>query len=271
MAQKESSRLQILMSCMHQHDMRLVDASNIRTDVLMVNQCDAQDIIREEREWGSIVRYDVRERGLSRSRNFAMEHSQGEFCLIADDDEWFEEDCREKIVQAFDELPQADIIIFHISNEEKRMKETVHRVRFPEVLHVISYQIAFRRKSVADAGVKFDVHMGAGTPNGAEEEVKFLMDCMKAGLRIWNVPVVIATIREDSTSTWFEGFDERFFENRGMTTRHMMGYGLSVLYGIYYVMKKKPKYRDKLTMGQAWKCLYKGISENKLGKMESNK
>lgn len=267
--QVKKNRLQILMSCMHQTDMKLVEMSNVGTDLLMVNQCDNENVISEEKDWGKVIRYDVAERGLSRSRNFAIAHATSEFCLISDDDEWFVDDLEEKITKAFDEMPKADILIFHLVGEEKRMKETIHRIRFPEVLHVISYQIAFRRQKIVDSGVPFDVNMGAGTPNGAEEEVKFLMDCLKAGLRIYNMPVEIAKIREDSTSTWFAGFDIRFFENRGMTTRHMMGYWMAVIYGIFYVIKKRPKYKANLSMWKAWKSLYKGISENKLGKMES--
>lgn len=59
-----------------------------------------------------------------------------------------------------------------------------------------------------NSGVFFDEHLGAGTGNGGEEELKFLLDCQNAGLKIYYVPTEIASVAQ-TESTWFHGFDEK--------------------------------------------------------------
>jgi hypothetical protein len=120
------------------------------------------------------------------------------------------------------------------------------------------------------AGVRFDELLGAGTGNGAEEELKFLTDCRRGGLKIFYVPEEIASVGQTS-STWFNGFDRAFFINRGATTRYILGLPVALLYGVYYVVKKRPYYRDQLTPMQAMKALLRGVKENKIKKQKERK
>ena len=95
--------------------------------------------------------------------------------------------------------------------------------------------------------------------------MKFLLDCQKAGLRIFFVPREVAALRSQD-STWFQGFDQKFFYNRGATTRYILGYPLAVAYGIYYIIRKRPLYRETITPRGAMKALLRGIHENKITK-----
>ena len=54
------------------------------------------------------------------------------------------------------------------------------------MLRVCSCQITFKRASIIDNKLIFDVKLGAGTGNGAGEENKFLLDCYDKGLK--NIP-----------------------------------------------------------------------------------
>lgn len=274
----ENNNFEILLSCMNQKDFSIVERSKIKSNVLIVNQyiksTDKETMpyleVQRNREF-SCRKYNLQEKGLSKSRNFALKNSQAEICLFADDDEIFCDGYEEVIQNSFSQYPQADIIIFHIANKPKQVRRSVHKVRFPEVLKVTSYQIAFRRKQIIKKQIWFDEDMGAGTGNGAEEEVKFLLDCLKKKVWILNVPFIIASIKENSSSTWFEGFDEKFFENRGMTTRYMLGKMLAMLYGVYYILTKKSLYHNNLSVKQAWQALKHGIEENRLEKIKNGK
>ena len=115
------------------------------------------------------------------------------------------------------------------------------------------------------SGVWLDELLGAGTGNGAEEELKFLLDCQKAGLAIYYVPVEIASVAQEQ-STWFGGFDETFFENRGATTRYILGPALAGAYALYYVARKKPLYQNTISPATALRATFRGIRENKIGK-----
>ena len=80
--------LEVLVSCMHQTNFDIVKNSCINTDVLIVNQCNVDDYLERNNNSGFVERMIcTRERGLSRSRNAAIEHARGDICLICDDDE----------------------------------------------------------------------------------------------------------------------------------------------------------------------------------------
>lgn len=258
-------KLEVLMSCMHQQDAKLVQESRLTGDVVVVNQCDREGYAEYETPAGKVRMFSTKERGLTKSRNFAVSKAQAEICLICDDDELFVPDYAEKIVQAYEQLPQADVIIFKMVNRPPSFADVIRPLRWMDCMKVSSWQISFRRERLLAARVKFDEFLGAGTGNGAEEELKFLLDCKKAGLSVWYVPVEIASVAQ-TASTWFGGFTEEFFENRGATTRYILGLFLASLYAVYYVVRKRSLYQDTLTPAKALQAIFRGIRKNKIWK-----
>lgn len=261
-------KLEILMSCMHQSDDSLVRASRITSDVVVINQCDREDYAEYATENGTARMFSTTQRGLTKSRNMAIAKSDAEVCLLCDDDEVFQPDYREKILNAYESLPQADVVIFKMVNRPPSFPDKVMRLRFPKTMKVSSWQISFRKASLAAKGVAFDELLGAGTGNGAEEELKFLWDCQKAGLQIYYVPALIASVAQ-TESTWFGGFTEQFFENRGATTRYIMGLPLASAYALYYCLRKRSMYSAQITPMNALKATFRGIRENKITKQRT--
>lgn len=258
-------KLEILMACMHQNDDTLVRKSNITGDVVVINQCDRNEAAEYPTPEGLARIYSTTQRGLTKSRNMAIEKSDADICLLCDDDEVFVEGYAQKILSAYENLSQADVIIFKMVNRKPSFEDKVMELRFPQTMKVSSWQISFRRQRLLDTGVRFDELMGAGSGNGAEEELKFLTDCEKAGLTIYYVPEAIASVAQ-AESTWFGGFTEQFFENRGATTRYIMGVPLAVAYACYYVATKKNLYREDITPARALMATFRGIRRNKIGK-----
>lgn len=252
------------MSCMHQHDDTLVRKSNITGDCVIINQCDREGYEEYPTETGTARMFSSCQRGLTRSRNLAICKAQGDICLICDDDEFFVPDYEARILDAYAQLPQADVIIFKMVNRQPSFPDQVMRLRFPKTMKVASWQISFRREKLLEAGVRFDELLGAGTGNGAEEELKFLLDCQRSGLVIYYVPAEIASVAQEA-STWFDGFNETFFENRGATTRYILGSPLAAAYGIYYVVRKRSMYQDRISPRQALAAIFRGIWKNKIG------
>lgn len=211
-------KLEILMSCMHQSDDALIQRSAITGDAVVINQCDRDGYTEYDTPNGRARMFFTKQRGLTKSRNAAIEKSEADICLLCDDDEVFVPGYEAKMIDAYEKLPQADVIIIKMVNRPPSFADETIRLRFPKTMKVSSWQISFRRDSLVRTGVRFDELLGAGTGNGAEEELKFLRDCEKAGLQIWYVPVEIASVGQ-TESTWFQGFTEQFFVNRGATTR----------------------------------------------------
>lgn len=258
-------KLEILMSCMHQKDDRLIRESGLTGDVVVVNQCDRDGYAEFETAGGTARMYSTTQRGLTKSRNMAIQMAKADICMLCDDDEVFVREYEALILEAYEKLPQADVIIFKMINRPPSFRDQIIRLRFPMTMKVSSCQISFRRESLQKTGVWFDELLGAGTGNGAEEELKFLLDCEKAGLRIYYVPTTIAAVAQEN-STWFEGFTEQFFFNRGTTTRYILGAGLAGVYAVYYVIRKRQLYHAQISSAQALKATFKGIRENKIAK-----
>lgn len=250
----------ILLSCMHQKDYDIINKSNIKCGAVIINQCDVNNIMKFD---NNILWIDSTERGLSRSRNLAIQTSNADICLIADDDEVFVDECEDIIIKAFSEIKDADIIVFDLNNHFAKLKNKKYKLWKYETLRVTSYQIAFRRNSIVTSGVNFDIKLGAGTGNGAGEENKFLLDCYNKNINIYHYPAVIATLK-DSNSTWFNGYNENFFYQRGMVTRYYLGLGFSCLYALYYVLIKRHIYSKDINMCDAAKSIFEGIFDDKL-------
>lgn len=259
---------QILMACMHQKDMQIFRNSNIQCDVLAINQCD-HDGVEEQSVPARQQMKCTTQRGLSRSRNMAIDHAWADVCLIADDDERFESDVADRILNAYQNYPDADVIIFQVADassfgsgikgDDKVYSDQPHRCGLLDILHFASWQISFRKSRVKEKGICFDEKMGSGTGHGANEENKFLADCLRSGLLIQYVPVLIARMEKTTESQWFHGFDEQFFVNRGWSTRRFLGIWLSVPYAFYYAIRKRLIYQRDVSPWRALVCMLRGI------------
>ncbi len=268
--------LEVLISCMNQQDMKIAEQTGIQTDVLIINQCpkvehsddassDKNTLEVQNSSRGNIRMLRTNTRGLSKSRNLAIQHAVGDVCLLCDDDEQLDSSYEKIILNAYEALPDADIICFRISNQPSRLTQKTQRLTKWTAMRIASWQITFRRESILKSGIRFDEDMGAGTGNGGGEEVKFLRDCIKAGLKAYYVPKSIGKVAQ-TESTWFKGFDRDFFYKRGITNRYMLGLPLSVLYAAYYTLVKKGLYKDYVTPWQSFKYTLNGIIANDISR-----
>lgn len=258
---KKKLKLEVMISCMNQVDCSLVERSGITSDVIMINQCDEKGSYTEYRPHQVIRKIDVVDRGLSKSRNLALDHVKGDIGLLCDDDESFIPDYESMIITAFQELPDADVIAFKIANQKSRLKNHIQRLNFFTCLRIASWQIAFKTQPIRAKKIYFDEFMGAGTGNGGGEENKFLHDCLKAGLKLYYVPCEIAVVAQNQ-STWFYGFNREFFYQRGAATRYMLGAPLAFFYAIYYVVMKQQIYRNTISPAEAFISTMHGILKN---------
>lgn len=258
------NKFAILLSCMYEKDKEIIKRSNIQSNCVIINQCDEdkkeQVKIKDNK---TCLWINSKERGLSKSRNMAVETSKADICLIADNDEIFDDDVEEKILKAYQELPQADIIVFNLHNKPTKLKNKIYGLRRLECLRVCSLQISFKRNSVIENNLKFDIKLGAGTGNGAGEENKFLLDAYDKGLKIYHYHINIARMVENE-STWFSGYNEEYFYKHGITIRYILGFRLSCLYAVYFLVFKYGLYKREINFFSAVKNMFFGILTNKL-------
>ena len=242
---------------MNQLDFSLIEKSNLQNvPTLLINQSNVTE--EEVLQNGCHKMINTPTRGLSVSRNLAIEKAESDICLISDDDELFVDNLEQKILSAYKQLPKADVIIFKISNRHTKLGRKTKQLKKIELLTVSSWQISFKTQSIISNNINFDKKLGAGSGNGASEENKFLLDCYKKGLKIYFVPTEIASLR-DQQSTWFMGFTEEFFFNRGKTTRYILGRFWATLYAFYFLIFKYNEYKKDISFFEAKKYLFKGL------------
>ena len=251
--------LEVLISCMHQKDGSIIKDTNITSDVLVINQCDSKDYqefsISSKRKARIISNT---ERGLSRSRNMAIQNSLGDICLLVDDDEVLNEDYETNILEGFKQNPNADIIAFSLIYSNKKYSKKSYNVNYLSSLRIGSCQIAFRRKRIISKNIKFDTKFGSGSGNGPGEENLFLFECLKKKLKVIYLPITIGTVNQES-SQWFNGFDNTYFFNRGKIIKELMGSFLAVCYAFEFAVVKYPKYKKETSFFNAIKLMVKGI------------
>lgn len=251
-------KIEVLLSCMYQKDISIVAQSHLQqVPTVVINQC---DVSAEQTRYPTpqLTWVDTPTRGLSISRNLAIRNASADVCVLSDNDEVFKEDLVKVVAQGYAQFPQADVIVFgHPVYGGRKQGNKARKLGKYELLRVSSVQISFRLSCVKD-NIFFDSLLGAGTDNGGGEEIKFLLDCYYKGLQIYYVPFVLSKLISQP-STWFLGYDEKYFYNRGRSTRYIFGFSFACLYGVYFLVTKYKRYVQSVPVSKASRALWKGI------------
>lgn len=155
------------------------------------------------------------------------------------------------------------IITFALRYGEKKFANIEKEVKYVEAMKTSSLQIAFRRKKIQKHRLSFNIKMGSGTGNGGGEEIKFLFDCLKAGLVIWYVPIIIASIQDGSKSQWFKGFTRQYFFNKGWSNKMILGKFWACIYAAYFTITHYNKYKNDCSFWLSFLYQIKGTFQRK--------
>lgn len=210
--------LQVLVSTMHQTNFNLVEKMNIKSDAIIINQCDHNSLDIYDSPDKDIKMYSTTQRGLSKSRNLALANAKADICLIADDDIVYNDDYENIIIKAFKELPQADVIVFNTTmlNSTNGIKQNdfLKIRKSPIFKNYASVRIAFRLNSFLKSNVWFHSFFGTGSIYNSGEESLVIINLKKMKVKIFEYPANISKV-DCSTSTWFNGYDDKFFFDKG--------------------------------------------------------
>ena len=214
-------RVQVLVATMDQSDFNLLEKMNIKSDVIVGNQCSRNSI--EEFVWNNHkVKYlNFAERGVGLNRNNCLMRADADICLFADDDIVYSDDYVEKVIKSFKEHPNADVIIFNLI-EQKTSRYIIKKTEKVGYLNYLRYgtaRIAVKLKSIREKGIGFNLCFGGGTEHCHGEDNLFLTDCLKKGLKVFAVPEAIAELTNARPSTWNSGYDEKYLCDQGYLFR----------------------------------------------------
>lgn len=213
--------LQVLVATMHQDDLSIVKKMNIRCAAVIANQADRDEVLVEE----DIEMITTNTRGVGLNRNIALQAADAQIVLFADDDVIYNDDMPEAVIAAFQDNPDADVLVFGIDITHNG-KVTEQRHLQNKQLHVWNamrfgtVRVAARRKALLSANIAFDQNFGGGCPFSSGEDSLFLKACFDAGLKIYANEYVLGTCAKD-VSSWFVGYNEKYFYDKGVLMRHL--------------------------------------------------
>lgn len=214
--------VEVLIATMNRKDNSFLNDMNIKSKVIIGNQCDRNEYIKFNYPVDGEM-YSFAERGVGLNRNNTLMRATEDYCLIADDDIIYDNNYITIVEDAFKKIPDADLIIFNVHEKIKTryVNKSNYKVNYLNFMRFGAVRIAFRRKSIHLNGIHFNLSFGGGTEHSNGEDTLFLYECLKHGLKIYAVPEYIATLDEESESTWFNGYNAKYLRDKGILYKLM--------------------------------------------------
>ncbi len=257
-------KIQMLVSAVDQDVRTLAKRMNIRTDAVIINQCDGFAYEEYEHHSHMIRCYSLRERGVGLSRNSALMRAEAEISIFSDEDIVYEDGYEGKVAEAFDRHKDADMLLFNVKVAEGRRtywNEKEKRIRWYNYGRYPAYSIAARTDALHRANISFSLLFGGGAKYSNGEDSLFLRDCLKKKMKIVALPEVIGEEKERE-STWFHGYNEKFFKDRGVLYHFLYG-RMAVLFSLRFLLAHKEEMCREIGWRQAYSLMKKGIREGK--------
>lgn len=254
--------VQVLVATMHQTDYSLLEKMNIQTDVIVVNQGNTDGVERFPFRGHSVLWISMKERGVGVSRNTALMRATGDILLFADDDVCYKDGYADVLVSFFDNHPNADFATFNLESQNKERTEKLtlkdYRLHWYNSMKFGTFRLAVRKKAIQRTRVCFSLLFGGGAVYQAGEDSVFIQECLKKGLHGIASSLHIGTVLQE-TSTWFRGYDEKYYYDRGVLMKQVFGimaYPLTMA----YILKNPKQYKD-IGWKNAVRNAFAGIQE----------
>lgn len=256
--------LELLVAAMNREPRELAEEMQIDSDAIIVSQGDRYGY--EELMWKNhrIRYFAMAERGVGLSRNHSLLRAEADISLFADEDIVYEPDYEKSVLEAFAAHPEADMLLFNVQAMPGR--ETYHtdcfgRVRWYNCGRYPTYSFAVRTERIHQKNITFSLLFGGGARYSNGEDSLFIRDCLKAGLKVYKVPVNIGheRVRE---STWFTGYNTKFFTDRGVLYRYLYG-PLAKPMALRFLLAHKAVMCQEIPWKNAYQIMCRGIREVK--------
>ncbi|NTV79377.1 MAG: glycosyltransferase family 2 protein [Clostridiales bacterium] len=260
-------KVQVLVSAMNKNPVELAEKMNLSSDAIIINQCNSvpatgyEVFSHKNRE---IRCYHFFEKGVGLSRNNAFMRADRDICLFSDEDIVYVDNYEDKILAEFEKNPKAHMIVFQIDVEpERRTYEITKRKRlhFFNAGRYGAVSFAIRTESLKKSGVTFSLLFGGGAKYSNGEDSLFIKEFMAKGYRAYTAPVTIGR-EEAGESSWFSGYHDKFFIDRGVLYHSLYGWGAK-LFALRFLMAHRKKMCVDHTVLQAYQLMCQGI---KIGK-----
>lgn len=262
-------QINMLISAVNAEPVALLEKMRPECDAVLVNQCDKNDdeviFVNDHK----ICVCHRNERGVGKSRNLAMEKAEGDIWLFSDDDIIYKAGYVTNIIAEFEKHPEADVLLFNVEvclERKTYWNKGFTKVRWYNCGRYPAYSIAVRRDVLLRSQIKYSELFGGGAKYSNGEDSLFLKQCLDKGIRVYATDAVIGK-EEYRASTWFKGYTEKFFFDRGVLFAFLYG-AFARLWALRFVLTKKDMFQGDIKQKQAYKLICEGIRQGKKEKAE---
>lgn len=257
-------KLEILVAAVGQDVHTLAERMHLESDAIIINQTDHfayEEYMHEEHK---IKCYSFAEKGVGLCRNNALLRASGDILLFSDEDIVYDKGFAQKVLTAFEQHPEADMLLFNMRVGEARATyhtEKFHQVHIWNAGRYPTYSFAIRREVLHASHITFSLLFGGGAKYSNGEDSLFLKDCISYGMKVYAVPIEIGAETERE-STWFCGYHEKFFTDRGVLYHFLYG-KLAVLMAARFLLAHGSVMCKEIPRKQAFALMRQGIASVK--------
>ncbi|TCN57476.1 glycosyl transferase family 2 [Flavobacterium circumlabens] len=212
------------------------------------------------------------EKGLSKSRNTAIQNASKKICLISDDDVVFAENFRKDILLAFQNQEKADIITFNHQRigavQPQKKWDSAFRHTSKTIWNVSSIEIAFKVEEIKKKNITFDTNFGLGSFFETAEEFLFLKAVLNQKGNVYFSPEIIVSHPEFSSGK-NEGSDTLIYSRAALFYKlhGSFAYIWLAKYIFFLIRKKYIRFSEageKYKSGLAGIAKFREITQHKL-------
>ena len=255
-------RVTLLISALKCDTKELIEKMHITGDAVIVNQCDKEGRYETENDSSKIIVINSLSRGVGANRNLCIDNSFGDIVLFGDDDIVYEPDYVKTVTDEFEKHPEADMIMFNVNVCEERRTYTntgFKKLSRYNIGRYPAYSIAVKRDVLIDKKVRFSELFGGGAKYSNGEDSLFLRDALRSGLKLYASGVELGK-EIPRQSTWFEGYTEKFFFDRGVLFAFL--YGKSAwIWRLRFILTKKEMFTGTIKRKEANRLMKEGLKE----------
>ncbi|SIS38191.1 hypothetical protein SAMN05421766_101249 [Zobellia uliginosa] len=211
-------------------------------NMVIVNQMIKNDVpLSIQRDHCKII--NSKTKGLSVSRNLALNEVRSGYAIVADDDVVYVDGFEERIRQAFQKFKKRAILTFRIETPEggffKDYASEAFEHNARSLLKVSSIDMVLN-VSELNSDVKFDEQFGLGAKYNTGENNIFLLDAHRKGLLMGYVPETIVIHPFENSG---RVLNAGHLFAKGAVFRRMFGLkGLAII--IVFCIKKRKEMKD---------------------------
>ncbi len=185
-------KVEFLISTMYRTDLAFLNPMFKQLDLndlnlLIINQTTKDRILSSQSD--RIRVFNSFDRGLSKSRNLALQHTNADIAIIADDDIEYQSNTFRIIDKAYQMFPDAALISFQYLRENGQVgkiyqKESCYQNAKLHKQSLSSIEISCRPKLLRQYAVTFNTCFGLGARFACGEEQVLRDDIIRHGLKV---------------------------------------------------------------------------------------